>query len=136
MIEIELPYPPSINHYKKIGRLVRTKTGKMYQVRANTNDTKIFYFDVLAKISHLKCHKGLKSFQGSTISVEVLLHPPDARKRDIDNPIKPILDSLQRAGLFDDDYQIACLLVRRMIIIPKGKVIVRITEIEDAHQRS
>ena len=132
MIEIELPWPPSVNHYKSIGAIIRTKNGKLLQKRVNSTTTLSYYTLVWAEV-RLKC---IKSFAGATISVEVLAHPPDKRKRDLDGILKVLIDSLQRAGLFDDDYQIACLLVRRMIIIPKGKVIVRITEIEDAHQRS
>lgn len=60
------------------------------------------------------------------LSLGVSLHPPDKRRRDIDNPIKILLDSLQRADVFEDDNQIARLLVEKKDIIPEGKVIVTI----------
>ena len=124
MIEITLPWPPNVNHYKKAGRMTRTKTGKYYQARVNTDETKHFYWQVWMAI-----HKeGLKSFAGAAISVEIDAHPPDKRKRDLDGILKVLLDSMQKGGLYDDDYQIARLLVTRCPIIPEGQVIVRIEE--------
>lgn len=130
MIELELPYPPSVNHYKKLGGLGLTKSGKMYQKRINTDETNKFYYDVWIKIRTLKATEGLKSFDKAIISVDVYVYPPDARKRDIDGILKVLLDSMQKGGLYDDDNQIARLLVTRMSIIPKGKVVVRIQELE------
>ena len=60
------------------------------------------------------------------ISVEVDAYPPDGRKRDITNILKVLCDSLQRGGLFDDDYQIAKLLIQRKEIIEDGQVVVRV----------
>ena len=129
MIELELPWPPCINHYKKPGRIVRTVTGKLYQMKVNTNETTRFYYEVWVKIRNMKAREGLKSFQGSTISVEVDAYPPDKRKRDLDGILKVLLDSMQRGGLYDDDYQIARLLVTRKDMIEQGKVVVRIQEL-------
>ena len=120
--ELELPWPPSVNVYKNIGRTVRTKSGKIYQKRVNSPQTIAFYYQVFMKIKA----QGLKSFQGATIVVEVDAYPPDARKRDISNILKVLEDSLQRGGLFDDDFQIVRLAVERKYIVPQGKVIVRI----------
>jgi crossover junction endodeoxyribonuclease RusA len=123
-IEITLPYPPSVNHYKTIGKIVRTKKGKIYQQRINSEDTKRFYYEVWCKI---RSKNAIGAFS-ATISLEVTidLHPPDKRRRDIDNGIKIILDSLQRGGLISDDNQICRLLVTRMSIIKHGQIIVRI----------
>ncbi len=124
MIELELPWPPSVNHYKTTGCIVTTRTGKLYQRKINSHETNQFYISVWAEVKS-RC---LKSFAGATISLEVHAYPPDKRKRDLSNILKVLEDSLQRAGLFDDDYQIARLLVERKAIIRDGKVIVRIAE--------
>jgi len=124
--ELELPYPPSVNHYKKIGRLVKTKSGKLCQWRVNTPKTKQFYFEVWTKLRVAFATQGLKSFQDSTISMEVDVFPPDHRKRDLDGILKVLLDSMQRGGLYVDDFQIVRLTVERKYIVPQGKVIVRI----------
>ncbi len=45
--------------------------------------------------------------------LEIVLWPKDKRKFDIDNRIKALLDSLQDAGVFDDDEQIDQINVYR-----------------------
>ena len=47
------------------------------------------------------------------LSLEIVLWPKDKRKYDIDNRIKALLDSLQDAGVFDDDEQIDQINVYR-----------------------
>jgi len=127
-LEITLPWPPNVNHYKKAGRLVRTKSGKLYQARVNTDATKQFYWEVWCKVKAAMASEGVKSFNSAIISVEIDAHSPDKRKRDLDGILKVLLDSMQKAGLYDDDYQIARLLVTRMDNITHGKVVVRISE--------
>lgn len=126
MIELTLPWPPSVNHYKKIGALVRTHKGKIYQARVNTTSTTTFYFLVRQIIAK----EGVKSFNRATIALEVDAYPPDRRKRDLDGILKVLLDSLQRGGLFEDDYQVARLVVTRKDTIPQGKVVVRVSQLE------
>src|ERR1700722_11722441 len=113
MIEIELPYPPSVNNYKEIGKLITTRSGKMLQIRKNSSRTLQYYCETLNFIRAQR----LKSFADATISVELDVYPPDKRKRDLDGILKVCLDSMQHVGLYDDDYQIARLLVTRMSII-------------------
>jgi|SRR5271156_4451649 len=128
MIELILPWPPSVNHYKRIGRTIATKNGKMYQQRVNSKETVGFYYEVWLKIHAYKGIKRINMPLESTISMEVYLHPPDNRKRDIDNPIKVLLDSLVRGGLLKDDSQISRLLIERRDIIAQGQVVVKIEE--------
>ncbi len=122
MIEITLPLAPSINHYKKVGRVTMTKSDKIYQPRVNSAVTTAFYWQVFMRIKQL----GLQSFGEALLSVELDIHPSSNRRMDIDNRIKITLDSLQRAGLYDDDTQIHRLLVEKKCIIPQGQIIVRI----------
>lgn len=129
MIEIELPYPPCLNHYKMPGRLVKTRTGKVYQSRINTPETTRYYFAVSSIIFRMRRSEGLKCFGDATIGMEVYAYPPDKRKRDLDGILKVLLDAMQKAGLYNDDYNIARLYVERKDIIPSGKVIVRIREL-------
>lgn len=129
MIEIELSYPPTVNHYKKVGSLIMTKNGKYYQQRVDTKKTKLFYYEVWLAIKNLKAIKRIPMPIESNISLEVYLYPPDKRKRDIDNCCKPLIDSLVKAGLIKDDVQISRLVVERKGIIAQGKVVIRIQEI-------
>lgn len=127
-VEITLPWPPSVNTYKRPGKLTVTRTGKIYQPRINTIETQTYFYQVWMKVRHLKATEGLKSFDSGTISIEVDAHPPDTKKRDIDNICKVLLDSLVHGKLIHDDSMVARLLVQRCSIIPKGKVVLRIEE--------
>lgn len=121
-VELTLPYPPSVNHYKTIGRMVKTKSGKTLQMRVNSRKTTQYFTDVWAAI-HCQC---VQSFHDATISMEVDVYPPDKRKRDLDGCLKVLLDAMQHGGLYDDDHQIARLLVTRMAVFLQGKIVVRI----------
>ena len=125
MIILTLPYCPSVNHYKTIGRLVKTKSGKMYQQRRNSKETVGYYYEVYS-IWH---RRGVSGLGGATISMEVDVYPPDKKKRDLSNILKVLEDSLQHAGVYDDDRQIARLLVTRCDTMAGGQIIVRIQEI-------
>ena len=60
------------------------------------------------------------------LRVELLLYPPDRRRRDIDNYAKSLLDSLTKAGVWEDDSQIDELTIKRCEIIKGGYVDVSI----------
>jgi crossover junction endodeoxyribonuclease RusA len=69
----------------------------------------------------------LKSQNLTPLNVEkyhltLFVSPPDKRKHDLDNVCKGILDALQAAGFFDDDYQVWRLDLERCNITPGGKV--------------
>ena len=123
MFELCIPLSPSVNSYKRVGRTVTTKTGKKLQYRVNTNETKQFYCDVI----NLVRVKGLKFAFLDEIALEVQLDIyPTSNRFDIDNFIKPTLDSLQHAKVFHNDRQISRLLVEKKAIMPQGQIIVRI----------
>lgn len=125
MITLELPYPPSVNSYKRIGKMIRTQAGKLLQTRVNSPETIAFYCDV----ANICRRQGTKTLGSATIELTVHLFMPDTRKRDIDNPLKVLIDSLVHARLLDDDSQITCLHVYKRNIIPGGKVIVYLAPI-------
>ena len=130
MIELTLPWPPSVNVYKKPGRMVTTQSGKLIQTRVDTKETTMFDYQVWALIKSKKAKEGLKSFDREAIvGLEVLAYPPDAKRRDIDNILKVLVDSLVRGGLIPDDFQISRLLIQRCGIVDQGKVVVRIYEL-------
>lgn len=132
MIELELPFPPSVNHYKQVGKLIRTAKGKLYQQRVNSNQTKQFYIDVFVKVQSLIAKGELNPIVDSKIrlGLNISLHPPTHHRMDIDNRAKVILDALTRSRVFPDDSQIDMLVISRGPVIQSGKVIVRIYEWE------
>ena len=132
--EITLPWPPSVNHYKKVGAIVKTKSGKFYQQRRNTIHTEKFYFDTYILHKQRRPLEWTKFAFSDTIRFElrVCLHPPNSCRYDIDNQLKVLLDGLVRAHVIKDDSQITRLFVEKMENGDKiGKVVVTIVPLGD-----
>ncbi len=63
------------------------------------------------------------------VSVNIEYAPPDAKKRDIDNIVKPIFDSLSKCGLILDDKQVDKLVVERLPVEKEGKLVIYVRKI-------
>lgn len=63
------------------------------------------------------------------VRVEVAAYPPDRRRRDLDNLLKPLLDSLVHADVIRDDSLIDDLRIYRKHPVVDGAVIVEVTEV-------
>ncbi len=114
-LEIELPYPPTVNSYWR----TNYKAGKTYiSKKSKEFQSKVF----------IAC-MGYLLIKGK-VRVEVDLYPPDRRKRDIDNPMKALLDALTKAKIIEDDSFIDQLKITRKEIVKQGKTVVRIFQLE------
>jgi crossover junction endodeoxyribonuclease RusA len=84
MIELELPYPPSVNHYyRRVGpRTLISREGRRFR----------------EKVTALLAKAGVGPFNGP-LRVEIEIYPPDRRRRDLDNTQKSLLDALEHGGL-------------------------------------
>ncbi len=113
MLEVELPFPPSVNHYWRMwrGRMVISERGLRFRA------------DVKAILAAL----GVQPISGN-LAVRIEVFPPDRRRRDLDNLLKAIGDSLEHGGAFHDDSQIVWLLIEKATVVPGGKVVVNIKE--------
>lgn len=120
MLELVLPWPPSINHYWK-HRVI----GKRAQVYLSAEGV-AFKKAVIDAV--FVTAKKENVFDGR-LSVELLLHPPTLRKYDIDNRIKSTLDAITNAGIWIDDEQIDQLKVTRGEKVKGGEVIILIMDI-------
>ncbi len=111
---LELPYPPSVNHYwRRVGaRTLISRAGRKFRARV---------------VAHLAMRR-LQPMTGA-LAVHVTVHPPDRRRRDLDNAMKALLDALAHGGAYEDDSQIDRLEIVRGEVVPGGTVIVRIMEL-------
>ena len=108
-LTLTLPYPPSVNTY----------WGFQGHRRFLTLKAKQFKDMVAYQVSLTNVR-----FTNKRLEIIVALHAPDKRVRDIDNVLKPLLDSLVQAGLFIDDSQVDYLTVIRKDYFAGGKSIV------------
>lgn len=117
-VSFSLPYPPSANHYwfivacKGGGRKVLGKKGKEYRESVKT------------------ALRGSQELSGR-LKLTVSAHAPDRRKRDLDNILKALLDSMEDAGIYKDDNQIDEIHVFRSEPIKGGQVDIELEEIGD-----
>ncbi len=113
---IRLPWPPSLN------RMYRTVQNRILISREGRDYRKVAAMECMAqrapRFGRRKCR------------VEFTAHAPDARRRDLDNLCKVVLDSLQHYGVFDDDSQIDDLrIVRGPVNKADPHVLVRVEAI-------
>ena len=109
MFEVELPYPPSINHYWR----------RVWQRTLISREGRRFRQRVVAILAA----RGVEPMTGP-LAVEVEIFPPDRRRRDIDNVQKALLDALQHGGAYLDDSQIIRLAIVKREPIDGGKSLV------------
>lgn len=106
MIVLNLPFPPSVNTYYRRGAhaTYMSKQGREYK----------------KAVADYISESNTPKLGSARLYLEVVLWPKDKRKYDIDNRVKALLDSLQDAGVFDDDEQIDQINVYRGIGERKG----------------
>jgi crossover junction endodeoxyribonuclease RusA len=109
---ISLPFPPSINHYyRHTARGVSIlPAGRKFRVEVN---------------AHVVAQRAAKGYAGRLV-VLINAYPPDNRRRDVDNPIKPLLDAMTHAGVWVDDSQIHDLRIVWGEQVEGGAVLVTI----------
>ena len=97
MIEITLPWPPTVNTYWRNfnGRMLISKKGREYRQ---------------AVADQVLIQRGARHYQGK-IKMTIEAWRPDERKRDLDNLLKAPLDALTHAGVYLDDHLIVHLSI-------------------------
>lgn len=113
---IELPWPPSVNHYwRRVGaRTLISREGRAYR-------TAVEQAWLLSRHATL-CGR---------LRVEIMARPPDRRARDLDNLLKATLDALQHAGAYADDSQIDDLRIIRDEPCRPGGLVVFLMRLPD-----
>jgi len=97
MIEITLPWPPTVNTYWRNfnGRTIISAKGREYRV---------------AVADQVLIQRAAKHVDYA-VKVEIKAYRPDRRRRDLDNILKALLDALTHAGVMEDDALIEDLRV-------------------------
>lgn len=117
--KIELPWPPSVNHYyRRVGpRTLISRAGRAFR----------------AEVGRILAARRLPPALGR-LAVTVEVFPPDRRRRDIDNLLKAVLDACQHGGAFPDDSRIVWLLIHRTQVVRGGRVVVTIRDLAAGQQ--
>ena len=116
---IKMPFPPSVNHYwrhiavRGRPRVIISKPGRLYR-------------ESVVSMVYFKDRPALTG----RLAISIELCPPDKRKRDIDNYLKALLDSLTHAGVWEDDEQIDRIEVNRVAPQKEGYAMVSIGHME------
>jgi crossover junction endodeoxyribonuclease RusA len=116
MLVLNLPLPPSVNHYWG------THGHRRYVSKAGV--------EFKEQVQDYVLEYRVPKLGAARLEMKVVLHPKDRRKQDIDNRIKALWDALADAGVFDNDEQIDILVVERGVIKKSGGCLV-IIEILD-----
>lgn len=119
-MKLTLPFPPSWNacyqvmRYGNRASLGLTKSGRRYKQSV---------------AEALQIARRGQSVDGH-LRVTIAVYVPDRRKRDLDNLLKPVLDSITSGGVWADDSQIRELHVRTVGLQPPGRLEIEITQLE------
>lgn len=97
MIDLVMPWPPSVNKYWRTfqGRMIISAEGRSYR-------------KAVADQVLVQC--GAKHYAGK-LRVVIEAHRPDNRRRDLDNLLKAVLDGCTHAGVWEDDSNIVDLRI-------------------------
>lgn len=105
-----LPWPPSVNTY---WRSVIVQGPRGPRVKLLISEKGREYRKRVATIVQQK----MERMAPGRYDVWIDAHPPDKRKRDLDNLFKAVLDSLAHAGVYVDDGMIDKLSIQRCKIL-------------------
>ena len=104
MLTLTLPWPPSTNTYwrhptkgRLAGRHLISEQGRAYR--------EAVAIQVLAQNG--------RQLLDCPLAIDIEVFMPDRRRRDLDNLLKSLLDSMTHAGVWADDSQIHDLRIRR-----------------------
>ncbi len=120
IIARELPFPPSVNHYwRTVSR--PSKGGKRRPTVLVSDEGKAYQKAVFYTLI------GDRNCVGDgRVALYIGLQMPDNRRRDCDNYLKSLLDSLTYARVWNDDSQVDLLLIERGEVRAPGSVKIEI----------
>ena len=115
ILEFFTSYAPTINNYyaKTTRGVYISAKGRAYR------DTLLK--DVLEQVGTIKAIS-------CKVRVEIIVWPPDKRRRDLDNVLKSLFDAITHAGIWEDDCLIDQMFVYRGQVVEGGRIYIKVTE--------
>jgi crossover junction endodeoxyribonuclease RusA len=126
-ITIQLPWPPSMNHYWRsiivmgICKVTR-KRKRRVQVLISAEGRKYRKAVAAAVLEQLARYPRMSG----PLAVELHACPPDRRVRDLDNLLKGTLDAMTHAGVWTDDGNLDRIQIERHAPVPGGSLVVSV----------
>lgn len=121
---LEFPFPPTSNHAYAT---VTTRGGSRRVKSAAARN-----YALVAQVFTKRAHPIPIFTSRDRLSIELFLFPPDARRFDIANREKILVDAIARPLGFDDS-QVDRITITRMPLHPGGKVIVAISVLHSSN---
>ena len=118
-MQFNLPWPPSVNHYwvRTPKGMTRSEAAKAYLHEAAVALVCQGHQAIAAGIQHGPLY-------AERLRVRVVAHPPDRRRRDLDNLGKAVCDALEHFRLCKNDSQIDDWQIIRGERLNGGKLVV------------
>lgn len=110
------PLPPSVNFYWRLGPhgFYIAKQGIAFR----------------QEVCAIALAAGVRKPLLCRIALDIMVTMPDKRRRDLDNVLKALLDSMAHAGIYRDDEQVDSITIRRGDVIKrKGGCVVLVQKI-------
>lgn len=120
-MKLTLPFPPSVNGYWRAPNKGALK-GRHLVSEAGRKFRKAAFASVVTQLNRIPTP------MVGELSVNVVLFPPTKQRRDLDNYLKALFDSLTNAKVWEDDFQIKHMEVSWGPVVPKGSAEITIHE--------
>ena len=124
-MKLTLPFPPSVNSYWRA-----PNEGPLAGLHLISAKGRKYQSDACAAI--IEQLRRLPKPSSALAAVEIILFPPDARRRDLDNYNKALFDALTHAGVWEDDSQVKRMVIEWGPIVKKGRVEITISQYNPA----
>lgn len=118
--DLELPWPPSVNHYYQPYYSKRTKCFAIRKTKKARSYRNQVYYVARSKNATL-----------DRLYLHVIANQPSKGRHDLDNLLKGLCDGLEYANLYKDDSQIDRIIIERGNVVKNGGLIVQVGSINN-----
>jgi len=123
-LEFILPLPPSMNHaFMRFKR--RSNSGKMYLAQKRTSKADKWYYNAIEYVRECIDSLGWQATKEEKVVVDLEFTLYRRKACDTHNTLKLLLDVLEKAGVYDNDYY-ALPRINNFVVI-KGTSEVKVT---------